>query len=120
MHIGDIPKVDVPSSLHATLRPYQQHGIEWLLYLRKLGFGALLADDMGLGKSIQTITYLLYIKENNLQTGPALIVAPTSVLGNWQKNLNGSHRIYVFSYIMEVIGRKANHLKTSFNQQMLY
>ncbi|EOG8708272.1 DEAD/DEAH box helicase [Bacillus cereus] len=85
LHIGDIPKVDVPSSLNATLRPYQQHGIEWLLYLRKLGFGALLADDMGLGKSIQTITYLLYIKENNLQTGPALIVAPTSVLGNWQK-----------------------------------
>ena len=102
MHIGDIPKVDVPSSLNATLRPYQQHGIEWLLYLRKLGFGALLADDMGLGKSIQTITYLLYIKENNLQTGPALIVAPTSVLGNWQKNLSVSHRIYVFSYIMEV------------------
>ena len=55
-------KIDVPSSLNATLRPYQQHGIEWLLYLRKLGFGALLADDMGLGKSIQTITYLLYIK----------------------------------------------------------
>ena len=120
MHIGDIPKVDVPSALNATLRPYQQHGIEWLLYLRTLGFGALLADDMGLGKSIQTITYLLYIKENNLQTGPALIVAPTSVLGNWQKNLSVSHQIYVFSYIMEVTERKANHLKTSFNQQMLY
>ncbi|PEB50271.1 ATP-dependent helicase [Bacillus pseudomycoides] len=85
LHIGDIPKVELPSSLQATLRPYQERGVEWLLYLRKLGFGALLADDMGLGKSIQTITYLLYIKENSLQTGPALIVTPTSVLGNWQK-----------------------------------
>ncbi len=66
LHIGDIPKVDVPTSLNATLRPYQQHGIEWLLYLRKLGFGALLADDMGLGKSIQTISYLLYIKKKTI------------------------------------------------------
>ncbi|MDH2881592.1 DEAD/DEAH box helicase [Bacillus cytotoxicus] len=85
LHIGDIPKIKIPSSLQATLRPYQEHGVSWLLYLRELGFGALLADDMGLGKSIQTITYLLYVKENKLQTGPALIVAPTSVLGNWQK-----------------------------------
>ncbi|WP_459501886.1 DEAD/DEAH box helicase [Bacillus sp. C1] len=85
LHIGDISKVQIPSSLQATLRPYQEHGVEWLLYLRELGFGSLLADDMGLGKSIQTITYLLYVKENNLQTGPALIIAPTSVLGNWQK-----------------------------------
>lgn len=113
LHIGDIPKVDVPTSLNATLRPYQQHGIEWLLYLRKLGFGALLADDMGLGKSIQTISYLLYIKENNLKTGPALIVAPTSVLGNWQKNLSVSHRIYVFNYITEVIEIRAILLKIS-------
>ncbi|KEK25426.1 DEAD/DEAH box helicase [Bacillus gaemokensis] len=88
LHIGDIPKVGIPSSLQATLRPYQEHGVEWLLYLRKLGFGALLADDMGLGKSIQTITYLLYANENRLQTGPALIVAPTSVLGNWQKEFD--------------------------------
>jgi len=85
LHIGDIPKVQISSSLQATLRPYQEHGVEWLLYLRELGFGALLADDMGLGKSIQTIAYLLYVKENRLQTGPALIIAPTSVLGNWQK-----------------------------------
>lgn len=85
LQIGDIPEAEVPSSLQATLRPYQKQGVEWLLYLRQLGFGALLADDMGLGKSIQTITYLLYVKEQNLRSGPALIIAPTSVLGNWQK-----------------------------------
>lgn len=83
--LGDIPEIEIPASLQATLRPYQKQGVEWLLYLRKLGFGALLADDMGLGKSIQTITYLLYTKEHDLKTGPALIIAPTSVLGNWQK-----------------------------------
>lgn len=49
--LGDIPEVEVPPSLQATLRPYQKQGVEWLLYLRKLGFGALLADDMGLGSA---------------------------------------------------------------------
>ncbi len=51
LHIGEIPSIQVPTSLQATLRPYQQQGVEWLLYLRELGFGALLADDMGLGSA---------------------------------------------------------------------
>ena len=68
------------------LRPYQQLGMSWLLFLRQYGFGATLADDMGLGKTIQLITYLLKVKEAE-NTGPALIICPTSVLGNWQKEL---------------------------------
>ncbi|WP_416828346.1 DEAD/DEAH box helicase [Ectobacillus polymachus] len=83
--IGKIPKRTLPDNLHATLRPYQQVGIEWLLYLRDLGFGALLADDMGLGKTLTTIAYLLHMKEQGITKGPALVIAPTSVLGNWQK-----------------------------------
>ncbi|HYK72882.1 MAG TPA: DEAD/DEAH box helicase, partial [Pseudoneobacillus sp.] len=59
----------------------------WLLFLRKYGFGAVLADDMGLGKTIQLISYLLSVKEQEVKAGPALIVCPTSVLGNWQKEL---------------------------------
>jgi SNF2 family DNA or RNA helicase len=82
----------VPESFHGELRPYQQLGMSWLLFLRKYGFGGCLADDMGLGKTVQLISYLLRVKEETAITGadkaePALIICPTSVLGNWQKEL---------------------------------
>ncbi|MEF2966215.1 DEAD/DEAH box helicase [Paenibacillus sp. M1] len=75
----------VPRSLHGTLRPYQERGFQWLAAMRELGFGALLADDMGLGKTVQVITELL----DGLETsdGSSLIVCPTSLLGNWQREL---------------------------------
>lgn len=85
--ITELPKVDVPTSFKGELRPYQQHGVEWLLFLRRFGFGACLADDMGLGKTIQMIAYFLTVKEQSSQSKPALIICPTSVLGNWQKEL---------------------------------
>ncbi|MEM7028563.1 MAG: DEAD/DEAH box helicase [Chloroflexota bacterium] len=73
-----------PSSLQAQLRPYQQYGYSWLDFMQRWGMGACLADDMGLGKSIQTITLLLAEKEQQGQLqGPVLLVAPTSVVSNW-------------------------------------
>ncbi|WP_338471004.1 DEAD/DEAH box helicase [Niallia sp. XMNu-256] len=81
-----LPLEEVPDSLQGELRPYQQLGMSWLLFLRRYGFGATLADDMGLGKTIQLISYLLKVKEAE-DAGPALIICPTSVLGNWQKEL---------------------------------
>ncbi|MCC3356174.1 DEAD/DEAH box helicase [Bacillus sp. REN16] len=83
--IQEIPKADIPDTFRGELRPYQQQGVDWLLFLRKFGFGACLADDMGLGKTIQMIAYFLAVKENDAK--PALIICPTSVLGNWQKEL---------------------------------
>ena len=68
-----------------TLRPYQHVGLGWLVRMRELGMGALLADDMGLGKTVQLIAYLL--DRSDRDERPALIVAPTSVLGNWQREL---------------------------------
>ncbi|WP_243291935.1 DEAD/DEAH box helicase [Bacillus sp. FJAT-47783] len=85
--IDNIPVVQVPRSFQGELRPYQHQGVNWLLFLRKFGFGACLADDMGLGKTIQMITYFLYVKEHENVEAPALIIAPTSVLGNWQKEI---------------------------------
>jgi SNF2 family DNA or RNA helicase len=82
----NLPAHPVPENFHGKLRPYQEHGVNWLLFLRETGFGACLADDMGLGKTIQMITYLLHVKENG-QTAPSLIICPTSVLGNWQREL---------------------------------
>ena len=84
--LKQLPLEDVPEGFHGNLRPYQQLGMSWLLFLRQYGFGATLADDMGLGKTIQLITYLLKVKEAE-NTGPSLIICPTSVLGNWQKEL---------------------------------
>jgi SNF2 family DNA or RNA helicase len=81
-----IPLVPVPAGFHGELRPYQQFGMSWLWFLRQAGFGACLADDMGLGKTVQLLSYLLLVKEKEA-SGPALIICPTSVLGNWQKEI---------------------------------
>lgn len=86
--IKEVPMLPVPASLQGELRPYQQLGMSWLLFLRQHHFGAVLADDMGLGKTVQLISYLLAVKEQEQEdAGPALIICPTSVLGNWQKEL---------------------------------
>ena len=69
------------------LRPYQQQGFEWLVFMRDQQFGAVLADDMGLGKTVQLISYFLHLYEVMREKKPTLIICPTSVLGNWQKEL---------------------------------
>ncbi|WP_042350954.1 DEAD/DEAH box helicase [Bacillus massiliigorillae] len=91
--VKQIPIIQPPSTLQGELRPYQIQGVSWLLFLRKYGFGACLADDMGLGKTVQVISYILsmqndsHIIEKPQATKATLIVCPTSVLGNWQKEL---------------------------------
>ncbi|MGE7998531.1 DEAD/DEAH box helicase [Lysinibacillus sp. NPDC093190] len=82
-----LPTVPVPTSLQAELRPYQHEGFEWLVFMREQGFGACLADDMGLGKTVQLISYLLHLNDTIRDTKPSIIICPTSVLGNWQKEL---------------------------------
>ncbi|MDA1101383.1 MAG: DEAD/DEAH box helicase [Proteobacteria bacterium] len=76
----------VPAALQATLRDYQRRGYEWLAKNARLGFGSLIADDMGLGKTVQVITLLLHLlEEGHLDQNPALVVVPTSLLTNWQR-----------------------------------
>ena len=71
------------AELRAELRPYQEVGVRWLSFAAGLGFGACLADDMGLGKTIQVLAFLLARKRAGAATGPSLLVAPASLLGNW-------------------------------------
>ncbi|RKH44258.1 DEAD/DEAH box helicase [Corallococcus sp. AB050B] len=71
--------VRVPRSLKAELRDYQREGFTWLTRLASWGAGACLADDMGLGKTVQALALLL----SRAADGPALVVAPTSLRGNW-------------------------------------
>ena len=73
-----------PEGLRATLRPYQVRGYSWLAFLKRWGLGACLADDMGLGKTIQTLSLLERERRLNGKR-PVLLVCPTSVVGNWQK-----------------------------------
>jgi SNF2 family DNA or RNA helicase len=77
-----------PEGFEGQLRPYQVVGFSWLSFLREHGLGACLADDMGLGKTIQAIALLLHQKEAGLNGGPSLVICPTSLVGNWRREIN--------------------------------
>lgn len=79
-----IKQIQQPESFTGELRPYQVKGFSWLAFLRQYGLGACLADDMGLGKTIQLLALLLKDKEESVDS-PTLLICPTSVVGNWQR-----------------------------------
>jgi SNF2 family DNA or RNA helicase len=76
-----------PPGLDATLRPYQLRGLAWLTEMCDLGVGGCLADDMGLGKTVQVIALHL-ARHAAGEAFPTLVVCPTSLLGNWERELN--------------------------------
>ncbi|GEO40361.1 ATP-dependent helicase [Skermanella aerolata] len=80
--IDDLPP---PKGLEAILRPYQGRGYSWLSFLRRWELGACLADDMGLGKTIQTLALIQHDRETASSKPTVLLVCPTSVVGNWQR-----------------------------------
>jgi non-specific serine/threonine protein kinase len=77
--IGNV--LESGKSFKASLRPYQQTGLNWLGMMRTLGFGSLLADDMGLGKTVQILALLEYLR--NTKRLKTLLVIPASLLSNW-------------------------------------
>jgi SNF2 family DNA or RNA helicase len=80
-----------PKTLKGKLREYQKRGVSWLSYLEQLGLNGCLADDMGLGKTVQVIARLLQEQEQAKKAkhtvDPTLLIAPTSVVGNWRKEI---------------------------------
>lgn len=90
-------RVDIPDTVRAELRPYQRRGVDWLYWMSRNNIGAVLADDMGLGKTLQLLSLLAVeraeAKANaapdelpeDYRVGPTLVVAPTSVVGNWAR-----------------------------------
>ena len=84
---AQIEPLAAPAHFPATLRPYQEYGLGWLQFLRRHGLGGILADDMGLGKTVQTLAHLVIEKQQGRLSKPSLIVAPVSVLGNWQQEI---------------------------------
>lgn len=84
--VGDFDKISpvkVPKDLNATLRPYQKRGLDWLNFLDDFNFGGCLADDMGLGKSLQIIAFILSQREK-MKSNVNLLIVPTSLIFNWQ------------------------------------
>ena len=79
-----IAPVPVPADFRASLRPYQHEGLAWLQFLREYELSGILADDMGLGKTVQTLAHLVAEKAAGRLDRPALVVAPTSMMGTWQ------------------------------------
>jgi SNF2 family DNA or RNA helicase len=92
--IDEIKGARKPRNLKAQLRPYQEQGFHWLWFLHEIGSGGILADDMGLGKTVQTLALLLAVKnedskiEGKRKPFKALIIAPTSVVTNWLREMD--------------------------------
>ena len=108
---GSVQKVPAPAGLRATLRDYQADGLAWMQFLRHYELAGILADDMGLGKTVQTLAHILVEKEAGRLSSPALVIAPTSLMANWQDEaarfapglrvllLHGKERLQQFEHI---------------------
>jgi SNF2 family DNA or RNA helicase len=106
-----------PPLLQAKLRDYQKRGVAWIQYLEQLGLNGCLADDMGLGKTIQVIAALILEREVSPKTTATLLIAPTSVVGNWAKEIekfaphlkvmvhHGSDRLQSVAEFKKAIGK---------------
>jgi SNF2 family DNA or RNA helicase len=77
--------LEPPDGFTATLRPYQQRGLSWLVLLSSLGLGSCLADDMGLGKTVQLLAVETLQRHQDPDAGPTLLLCPMSLVGNWQQ-----------------------------------
>ncbi|NSW91166.1 MAG: DEAD/DEAH box helicase [Firmicutes bacterium] len=85
--VDKLKELPPPEGLCGKLRPYQKRGFSWLAFLRERGIGACLADDMGLGKTVQLISLALFERQEKMTDRPTLLICPTSVVGNWIKEL---------------------------------
>jgi SNF2 family DNA or RNA helicase len=95
------------------LRDYQQHGLNWLAFLDQNQLGGCLADDMGLGKTLQTITFLQHLKTTQKNKTTSLIIAPTSLIFNWNKEIE---KFCPTLKILTFVGSERSHLIKDFEK----
>lgn len=86
-NVIDIKDISPPEKVAGILRPYQERGFKWLYSNAAKMFGSCIADDMGLGKTLQVLTVLLKYKEEKKLNKPALVICPTTLIGNWAKEI---------------------------------
>lgn len=109
------PRALVPST---TLMSHQEYGVSWLISAYNLGFpGVLIADDMGLGKTLQALVYLALYREQipNIKQKPCLIIAPTGLLNNWQKEITDHLGLNGLGDLTLAYGAGLKHIKTSYS-----
>ena len=87
-NISNILPTPIPKGIKAKMRDYQHHGLNWLNFLDENQLGGCLADDMGLGKTLQTIAFLQHLKVTKKPKLPSLIIAPTSLIFNWEQEIS--------------------------------
>lgn len=104
--------VDPSPGLAATLRPYQQEGLDWLVFLQRNGLGGILADDMGLGKTLQTLAMFLDVLDRQ-PTARFLVVAPTSVVSNWHREADHFAPGVAVATISQTAARRGCDLATA-------
>lgn len=104
-----ITPVKIPKTFKGKLRDYQKQGVDWLGFLREYQLGGILSDDMGLGKTVQTLAHILVEKEAKRLNHPCLIVAPTSLMGNWKQEAEQ------FSPSLKVLTLQGQFRKTLFD-----
>ena len=97
--LNKMEEITIPDKLEGDLRPYQKNGFKWLYTNTSKGFGSCMADDMGLGKTIQVLSLILKLKEEKKLKAPVLVICPTTLLGNWKKEIETfapslTHTIY--------------------------
>jgi SNF2 family DNA or RNA helicase len=116
--VEEIDAVPLPAALNAQLRPYQLAGFQWLVFLWAHGLGGILADDMGLGKTLQTLALLQHAKDVAraqeppvVRNPPFLIVAPTSVVGNWAAEAHRFTPGLKVVTVSDTLGRRGGTLR---------
>jgi SNF2 family DNA or RNA helicase len=112
-NISEIKNIPIPKGIKAKLRDYQQHGLNWMVFLDKNQLGGCLADDMGLGKTLQTITFLQHLKTTQKNKIPSLIIAPTSLIFNWNNEIE---KFCPTLKILTFVGSERNHLIKDFEK----
>ena len=113
----NIKEIEPPETLKSTLRPYQEYGFKWLYSNITKGFGCCIADDMGLGKTIQILSLILKLKAENKMTKPALVVCPTTLVGNWLKECEKfapELKVTIYHGINRVLDLKSDVIITTY------
>ena len=107
------PEPVVPSPrLAATLRGYQQEGLDWLAFLHRNGLGGILADDMGLGKTVQTLALFLHVLDQD-PDARFLVIAPTSVVENWHREATQFAPDVSVATVRQTAARRGGDLATA-------
>ncbi|HZI96230.1 MAG TPA: SNF2-related protein, partial [Actinomycetales bacterium] len=108
--VSELVPPALPTGFDADLRPYQVDGYHWLAFLWQHGLGGILADDMGLGKTVQTLAMFCHAREAGETPEPFLVVAPTSVVGNWEREAARFAPGLKVRTVTETVGRRGTPL----------